>query len=959
MVGHEAGLGGLVGSGRFVLTTDDSDWEIVRLHYSPDGGIATSSDGLTGGSAIGMSFEPQLPDDVKAKFPHLSGYHGLRIGASDVALVPEILKGQFAVQAADPGGTPFEATSVQIPGVLDDLYTYEGALGVEFDGGAPTVRVWAPTARSVTLNLYDDPSTGTSSPYAMTGDPMTGVWSVTGDAGWKGKYYLFEIEVYVPSTGQVETNRVTDPYSVGLSADSQRSQIVDLGDPALMPPGWAGLEKPGLAQPEDIAIYELHVRDFSIADETVPEHKRGTFAAFGETGSQGMQHLSDLAGAGLSHVHLLPSFDFATVPERAADRVEVDQDLLATYPPDSDAQQAAIYAIRDQDGFNWGYDPWHYTTPEGSYSTDPDGSARIVEFREMVRSLNQAGLRVVMDVVYNHTTASGQSDRSVLDRIVPGYYHRLSASGALETSSCCANTASEHNMMEKLMIDSVLTWARAYKVDGFRFDLMGHHSKANMLKLRAALDALTVEQDGVDGRSIYLYGEGWNFGEVANDARFVQATQVNMAGTGIGSFSDRLRDGVRGGNPFSDPREQGFINGLYYDPNGRFDVFDPLGSLLTRGDWIRVGLAGGLAAYTFVDRNGNTVRADQVDYFGQQAGYTADPEEHITYIAAHDNETLFDATQLKAPVSNSMADRVRIQNLGNSIVGLGQGIPFFHAGQEILRSKSMDRDSYNSGDWFNQVDWTLATTNWGKGLPVADKNQDNWPIMQPLLADPALAPGTGDLLAAREHFQEILAIRRSSGLFRLASADAIQARLAFHNTGPSQIPGLIEMSLSDDDGSVDRLRRQVVVVFNANDDPVQVPAPNALDYRLHPIQAMSTDILTRKSAYDPDQSHFEVPGRTTAVFEALRPADEQIELIKGDIESLKADGRLNKGQAKALVSKLDAAIAALSRGRSNAAGNQLNAFLNQLSAFVKAGILDGTEADPIADAARDVLHTIG
>ena len=167
------------------------------------------------------------------------------------------------------------------------------------------------------------------------------------------------------------------------------------------------------------------------------------------------------------------------------------------------------------------------------------------------------------------------------------------------------------------------------------------------------------------------------------------------------------------------------------------------------------------------------------------------------------------------------------------------------------------------------------------------------------------------------------------------------------------------MSLSDDDGSVDRLRRQVVVVFNANDDPVQVPAPDALDYRLHPIQAMSTDILTRKSAYDPDQSHFEVPGRTTAVFEALRPADEQIELIKGDIESLKADGRLNKGQAKALVSKLDAAIAALSRGRSNAAGNQLNAFLNQLSAFVKAGILDGTEADPIADAARDVLHTIG
>ncbi|UUZ57898.1 hypothetical protein [Nocardioides sp. B-3] len=192
-----------------------------------------------------------------------------------------------------------------------------------------------------------------------------------------------------------------------------------------------------------------------------------------------------------------------------------------------------------------------------------------MEFRRMVQGLNATGLQVVMDVVYNHTAAHGQAATSVLDKVVPGYYQRLSATGAVESSTCCSNTATEHAMMEKLMIDSVLTRARDYKVNGFRFDLMGHHSLENMQRLRSALDALTVSRDGVDGRSIYLYGEGWNFGEVANDARFVQATQLNLAGTGIGSFSDRLRDAVRGGGPFDDnPRVQGFGSGLFTDANG-------------------------------------------------------------------------------------------------------------------------------------------------------------------------------------------------------------------------------------------------------------------------------------------------------------------------------------------------------------------------------------------------------
>ena len=601
-----------------------------------------------------------------------------------------MLKGQVAVSVL-VGGEVLDAASIQIPGVLDDLFQFEGTLGPSFTGEAPTLTLWAPTARSVSLLLFDDASPG-SEPTSIAMREGAGTWSVRGDASWSGKYYLYEVEVFAPSTGQIEINLVTDPYSVSLSANSARSQLIDLSDPRWAPRGWVSSRAPDLRVMEDIVLYELHVRDFSWwSDPAVPEPLRGTFQAFAEKNSYGMRHLRSLAWAGLSHVHLLPSFDVATITERRQDQLEPSGDLGA-FPPDSTEQQAAIAAVEDDDGFNWGYDPWHYTVPEGSYSNDPDGPARIREFREMVKALHDTGLRVVMDVVYNHTNAAGQNAKSVLDRIVPGYYHRLNGDGQVEMSSCCPNTASEHAMMEKLMVDSLLTWARDYKVDGFRFDLMGHHSKANLLKVRAALDSLTLAEDGVDGSKIYIYGEGWNFGEVANNARFEQATQANMAGTGIGTFNDRIRDAVRGGGPFSGLQVQGFATGLFFDPNAT-DQGSP-GSqeelLALHGDQIRVSLAGNLKDYAMVDRFGNPVTGQQIDYNGQQAGYTQDPREIINYAAAHDNETFFDALQLKVPLETSLEDRVRVQNLANSLVAFGQGIPFFHAGQEMLRSKSLD-----------------------------------------------------------------------------------------------------------------------------------------------------------------------------------------------------------------------------------------------------------------------------
>ena len=938
-------------------------WD-VTLHYDADGGLILDPEGVTGGTEIPLTYDPAgLSAAVKEKFPHIAGFQAFHVPASRLSEVPEALKGQIAVDAKDAGGTLVDATGLQIQGVLDDLYTYNGPLGAAFGAGrVPTLRVWAPTARSVKLHVFADSNPATASTvHDMTLDPAKGVWSVTGPASWYGKYYLFEVNVFVRTTGQVETNLVTDPYSVSLSRNSQRSQILDLADSAWKPAGWDALTKPRLDAPEDIVLYELHVRDFSVNDPSVPANLKGTFKAFTLSNSNGMRHLRSLGLAGLTHVHLLPVFDIATINEDKSQWQQPAGDLSA-FPPDSEEQQARVLAVADADGFNWGYDPWHYTVPEGSYSTNPDGPTRILEFREMVKALSDSRLRVVMDVVYNHTNAAGQNDKSVLDRIVPGYYHRLNSDGNVETSSCCQNTASEFNMMEKLLVDSVITWARDYKVDGFRFDLMGHHMKRNILKLRAALDALTPANSGVDGKKIYLYGEGWNFGEVANNARGVQATQANMAGTGVGTFSDRLRDGVRGGGPFSGIQEQGFLTGLYYDPNAtnQGSAADQLSKLLLEADWVRTGLAGAIATYPLEDRNGNLVEARQIDYNGQPAGYTADPQEVISYIEAHDNDTLWDAIQLKAAPTDTLADRVRTQNLGMSLLAFGQGIPFYHAGVELLRSKSLDRNSYNSGDWFNKLDFTYNSNNWGVGLPPAPDNQSNWPVMRPLLANPALEPGRPEILKAYGHFLETLAIRKSTPLFRLRTGDAVKARVRFHNTGPNQLPGLIAMSVADADGSVDRAHNFLVVVFNANDEAQSFTASELTGKRLvlHPFQAFSPDALERTSTFNRTTGTFSVPGRTAAVFWSYRPVTEQIDLLIQDIMNLQTAGQITSGRATALKAKLNAARQQADHGNKVPAASQLGAFILQVNTFAKQGFLPQEAADALTENATQATVTL-
>ena len=867
------------------VSQDTIVWDIPRisntdylLYYSSDGSLELVDNAIQGGEVFELSYDRNgLSEDLAAKFPHLKDYLTLKLDEELLPRVPELLQGQLAIHASyltfENEQEILGATGLQIPGVLDDLYTYDGELGATFDGDVPTLRVWSPTARSVTLHLFDDENPDTTSTiYEMDHDADSGVWSVVGESDWRWKYYLYEVEVYAPSEGEVVQNLVTDPYSFSLAMNSTRSQIVDLSDPTLMPEGWDSVEKPVLEKPEDIVIYELHIRDFSVNDMSVPEELRGTFMAFTQAESNGMTHLRNLATAGLTHVHLLPVFDIATIDEDKSAWNSPSFETLSSYPRDSFEQQSAIEAVYDQDGFNWGYDPYHYTVPEGSYATDPNGVQRIVEFREMVMALNNSGLRVVMDVVYNHTNASGQASRSVLDRIVPGYYHRLTENGAVANSTCCANTATEHNMMQKLMVDSVVTWAIAYKVDGFRFDLMGHHMLENMVEVREALDSLTLEADGVDGSSIYVYGEGWNFGEVENNARGVNATQLNIGGTGIGVFNDRIRDAVRGGNPFGGYQEQGFATGLFYDPNGtdQGEADAQLTRVQLFADQIRVGLAGNLRDYSFMSATGEMITGADVSYNGSPAGYTSDPQENISYISAHDNETWFDAVQYKMPADASVEERVRVHNVGVSIVMMSQGVPFLHAGIDMLRSKSFDRDSYNSGDWFNQLDFTYESNGWGVGLPVSAKNQDNWPLIQPLLANESIAPQPADILNAVNHFQEMLAIRQSSSLFRLPTAEDVQARVQFHNTGVDQMPGVIVMSIADGGelADLDSQHEMIVVVINATPDEINFEAEAlvGLSLELHPIQQNSSDNVVQGSSLDSNTGTLTVPGRTTAVF---------------------------------------------------------------------------------------------
>lgn len=873
----------------------------VELYHSATADIKFNSDEQTieGGEAVELS-DGSATDAVKTKFPHLKDWAAFEI-AGDRATKQAYLKGQLIAVARDADGKVKAVTKVQIPGVLDALYTGgedeaknadKETLGVTLDGGSVTFGVWAPTSQSVELLVYsaaDDSKLKKT--YPMVDADGDGVYKLIADDVEVGDYYRYRVKVYHPVSDKIETFETTDPYGQSFSSNSRFTQVADMNDPALMPDGWndykfAAKDEKG-AKPMDAVLYEAHIRDFSINDTKGSPELNGKYMAFTEEDRDSVKHLQSMVDAGLTYFHLMPTFDIGTVDEDPAKRANLnstvaelcklnatagvcnsaDQSktlkaLLESYDPETEDAQALMNDLREFDAFNWGYDPYHYNAPEGSTSTDAEGTTRIKEFREMVQALHDMGLKVVMDMVYNHTNASGLNDQSVLDKLVPGYYHRLNEiTGAVERSTCCDNTATENTMMEKVMIDSLEMWTKDYKVDSYRFDLAGFHMKSNMIKAREAVEKINP--------STYFYMEAWDYGETVNNRRGVNGSQWNMGGTGYGTFSDRLRDSVRG-TVYSDSGETMKTRKGFGNAGVAFDDADQVVELNRLTDLVRLGMAANLKNYIIEDQNGVTKRGQDIDYGGQHAGYAENPQETINYISKHDNQTLWDINQYKIAKDVSLADRVRMQNVANSTVLLGQGVPFFQLGVSLLRSKSMQRDSYNSGDWYNKVDFDLdnpeLTNNWNVGLPRKDKDEANYPYILEAIKNVQTQPHAEEVLLADKQFKELMEIRTGSQLFHLDTAKQVNSRIDFHNTGKDQKAGVIVMSIDDGAGldDLDPNFDAAVIVVNASTHEQTMPIEGATGFTLHQIQQDSVDDVVLGASFA--SGEFTVPALTTAVF---------------------------------------------------------------------------------------------
>lgn len=839
----------------------------VRLHHSATAGIEANLENQLNGTAVVLTLVEQ-PAELQAAYPLTAGWTTFSIDASDDE-IKQILKSELVIAAYDADGNAFTATHVQAAKVLDDLYTSgdadanEASLGIIYEGDVITAKLWAPTAQNVVLNVYDA-NKNLVSANSMSEDAATGLWTFEGTASLDRMFYRYEVKVYHSQNNAIETIETSDPYSVSLSTNGIYSQFVNLADADLKPEGWEGHSIPVIENYEDAVIYEGHVRDFSVLDESTSAANRGKYLAFTETTSAPMSHLADLAANGLTHFQFLPINDIASIGEDLAlvvditdtvadlcavnenapvcgvnDDDEVLKSVLESYLPFETEAQALVESMRGTDSFNWGYDPKHFNAPEGSYASNPDGVSRIMEMRAMIKSLHDIGLRVNMDVVYNHTNSGGLWDNSVLDKVVPGYYQsRDLETGGILNSTCCSDTALEHSMMSKLMNDSLVQWAEQYAIDGFRFDIMAHASVDQMVAARELVQ--TIDAD------TFFYGEGWS-----RDYRgFEEANQFNLAGTEIATFNDRLREGVRNAGLF----------------NQEANLHDQ--------DIVMLGLAGTLSDFVIKTSTGVTTTGSGFN----PSSYAEDPADIINYVSKHDDRSLWDQLQYKLDVGITAAERVRIQNISASIPLLSQGIPFLQMGGDLIRSKSMDRNSYDAGDWFNKVDFTMEHNNWNVGLPLAQDNQSDWPMIVGISSNPNTQTFMSDTMLASSVFKEFLSIRRDSKLFRLNTAEDINARVGFHNIGRTQTQGLIAMSIDDGTGlaDLDPAYDAIVVIINGSDSEQSHTIATAAGFSLHATQLASADSVVATSSFSGGEGEgtFTVPARTTAVFVKTQGASQ-------------------------------------------------------------------------------------
>lgn len=541
-----------------------------------------------------------------------------------------------------------------------ERYNYDGKLGVELTDTQTVFRLWAPTASKVQLNLFAAGDGGAAERTALLERGDKGVWTYTENANLSGKYYTYTVKT---SAGEQEA---VDPYAVSAGLNGNRGMILDLA--STDPQNWnkqlfvPSTATDGKFNYTDAELWEIHVRDFSntITDSNLPASYRGKFMAFTKTGLKnsagipvGVDYLKEL---GITHVHLLPSYDYATVDESQAD------------------------------GFNWGYDPKNYNVPEGSYSTNPrDGAVRVNEFKKMVQALHEQGIGVVMDVVYNHTHGLDSN----FNKIVPYYYYRFQTNGKPSNGSGCGNeTASDRYMFGRYMLDSVTYWMREYNVDGFRFDLMGLHDTATMKAIEKAVHEINP--------NALIYGEGWTGGSTTLDAA-MQSTLTNLKTVnsavggdkynhtnGIAMFNDVLRDALKGS---TNGRDTGFATGADE----------------TLSQAIRFGVNGGVNNIGFGTAN------------NKGSWNTYNPSNLVNYASAHDNLSLWDKICFAYGEGAETLDaRLRRNRLSAAIVQTSLGIPFMQAGEEMLRQKknadgTYNENSYNSSDAVNNLKWDKLT----------------------------------------------------------------------------------------------------------------------------------------------------------------------------------------------------------------------------------------------------------
>ncbi len=555
------------------------------------------------------------------------------------------LKAGLVLSAALAGAVSASAQSQNIPSYMESEYeswpTYGGTdLELSLDATGTYFTLWSPKAEAAEVLIYDTDRNTAPVEILQMKRSENGTWRASVPEKLYGKFYTFRVTV-----GGQKLAETPGVWAKAVGTNGERAAIIDFA--STDPEGWAADKGPKLKNITDAVIYEMHHRDFSVHPSSGIVNK-GKFLALTEPATRsalgdatGIDHLKEL---GVTHVHILPSYDYNSVDE-------------SNLPSNQ---------------YNWGYDPFNYNAPEGSYSTNPaDPSVRIREMKEMVKALHDAGIGVVMDVVYNHTANNDDSNFSLT---APGYYYRHRPDGSYSDASGCGNeTASDRAQMRNFIVNSVKYWADEYHIDGFRFDLMAIHDIETMNKVAAELKKINP--------SIFVYGEGWTAGDspLPAERRALKENVDKM--TGIAVFSDDIRDAVKG--HYSDAKDRGFATGK---PGNE--------------ETVKIGIVASTAHPQVDYKKGNNSKFP----------YAGAPTEIINYVSCHDDLTLTD--KLAASMAGSTeAARQRAARLAQTIVFTSQGTPFMFAGEEVFRDKKGVHNSYKSPDSVNAIDWTLKNKN--------------------------------------------------------------------------------------------------------------------------------------------------------------------------------------------------------------------------------------------------------